>query len=306
MAGEWTMASFTLGLPDSLWQPGDKNVNNHTVVTPLDGQNVAVPRQTYPNGQIMNSVLPDWTRDYFERGYAQRWALRAPSDQVREEVKGLWTLLQLSPASRVIDVGCGHGKHALALAGRGGEVIGLDFATALLDRARQLAVELGVPVRWIRGDMRQVPLRSGCAHAVTLCDAFGFFDSDEEHDAVLREAARILIPGGRLAIKVVNGGMVLDDFRETERQELEGVAISITNTLTHDPPRLTQRVSIRGARGDGEYERRQRLYRADELCAVVTRGGFSKVDAYAGADGARFDPAASSAIWIIAERRSAP
>jgi cyclopropane fatty-acyl-phospholipid synthase-like methyltransferase len=62
---------------------------------------------------------PDWTGDYFERGYAQRWGLSAPSDQVRLEASGLWNLLRLAPASRVIDIGCGHGRHALALAERG-------------------------------------------------------------------------------------------------------------------------------------------------------------------------------------------
>jgi 2-polyprenyl-3-methyl-5-hydroxy-6-metoxy-1,4-benzoquinol methylase len=80
--------------------------------------------------------MPDWTREYFERGYAQRWGLLAPSDSTRLEAAGLWTLLQLSPACRIIDIGCGHGKHALPLAERGAEVIGLDFAAALLNRAR--------------------------------------------------------------------------------------------------------------------------------------------------------------------------
>jgi cyclopropane fatty-acyl-phospholipid synthase-like methyltransferase len=82
--------------------------------------------------------MPDWAREYFERGYAQRWGLPALSDQVRLEANGVYNLLQLSPASRVIDIGCGHGRHAVALAERGADVIGLDFAVALLSRARHL------------------------------------------------------------------------------------------------------------------------------------------------------------------------
>jgi len=65
-------------------------------------------------------------------------------------------------------------------------------------------------------------------------DAFGFFDTEGEDEAVLREAARVLTVGGRLAMKVVNGGLVLDSFRETEREECDGVVISISNTLTDD------------------------------------------------------------------------
>jgi ubiquinone/menaquinone biosynthesis C-methylase UbiE len=245
----------------------------------------------------------DWTRDYFERGYAQRWALLAPSDRVRHDASFLWTLLHPSQSSRLIDIGCGHGKHALALAGRGSEIIGIDFAVTLLNRARQLADGLRIDVRLIRGDMRRLPLRAECAEAAILMDAFGFFDTEDEQDAVLREAARVLIVGGRLAMKVVNGGLVLDSFRDIEREERDGVVVSISNTLTNDPPRLTQRIKIKGTRGVGEYERRQRLYRVDELSAALERAGFDVAGVFGSPDGAVFNPATSSAIWIVARLR---
>jgi ubiquinone/menaquinone biosynthesis C-methylase UbiE len=249
--------------------------------------------------------MPGWAREYFERGYAQRWLLRAPSDHVRVEAGGLWKWLQLSPTSRIIDIGCGHGPHALALAEQGAEVIGLDFAVTLLDRARRLAAELRTQVHWIRGDMRRLPFRSECADAAIVLDALGFFDTEEEHDAVLLEAARVLATGGRLVLKVVNGGMVLDDFHETAREEREGTVISISNTLTFNPPRLTQRVTISGDRGHGEYERRQRLYRVDELRTVLEHVGFSVMGVFAGPNGAPFEPALSSTMWIVGQRGGA-
>lgn len=254
---------------------------------------------------INRVTIPDWTREYFERGYGQRWGLRAPSDQVRLEADGLWDLLQLSPASRIIDIGCGHGRHALVLAERGASVVGLDFAVALLNRAQQLAAERRTHASWIRGDMRRLPIRSGCADAALLMDAFGFFDTEEEHEDVLREAARALAERGRLMLKVVNGGCVLDDFREMEREDRDGTVTAVFNSLTFDPPRLTQRISVSGARGHGEYERRQRLYRVDELFALLERAGFTIAGAYANPNGAPFESAASSTMWIVGQRRGA-
>lgn len=245
--------------------------------------------------------MPDWAHEYFERGYGQRWRLLPPTDHVRREVAALWTLLQLAPHSRVIDIGCGHGRHALALAERGVEVAGIDFAVALLTRARQLERELGTRCSWVRGDMRRLPFRPESAAGAIIMDAFGFFDSDDEHDAVLREAARVLMPGRCLAMKVVNGGRVLDDFREIEREERDGVVVSIVNSLTVDPPRLIQRVSISGGRG--EYERRQRLYRADEICAALERAGLSVVSLLGDSDGAPFDAAISATLWVVAQVR---
>jgi SAM-dependent methyltransferase len=245
--------------------------------------------------------MSDWVCGYFERGYAQRWGLAAPGDLVRLEAEGLHNLLQLSSASRVIDIGCGHGRHAFALAERGVDVIGLDLTVALLKRAQHLAVELDRQARWVRGDMRRLPFRSGSAGAAIVLDALGFFETDEEHETVLREAARVLTPGGRLGLKIVNGGPVLEGFRDKDRVEPDGAVVSISRTLMLDPPRLTERISIRGSRGDGEYERRQRLYRIEELVAILERVGFAIVGVYARPDGTPFDPAASPTMWIVGQ-----
>jgi hypothetical protein len=135
-------------------------------------------------------------------------------------------------------------------------------------------------------------------------DAFGFFDTDDENEAVLREAARVLTSGGRLGLKVVNGGHVLDTFREVDLEERDGTVASVSRTLTFGPPRMTERIRVSGSRGTGEYERRQRLYRLEELRAALERVGLSFVGAFANPDGSRFEPT-SPAMWIVAERRDA-
>lgn len=248
-------------------------------------------------------MATDWARDYFERGYGQRWGLRPPSDQVRLEAGGLWTLLRMAPGARLIDIGCGHGRHALALATLGADVIGIDNAVALLNRARDLAAHAHAAIHLIRGDMRRLPVQSGCADAAISMDAFGFFDTDEEHEAVLREAAGVLTAGGRLALKIVNGGQVIDNFRSTDRQEQDGTVVTIARSLAAGPARMTERVSVSGRRGSGEYERRQRLYRVDELRAALERSGFDVEHVFSQADGAPFDPHLSTTMWFVCQRR---
>jgi hypothetical protein len=135
-----------------------------------------------------------------------------------------------------------------------------------------------------------------------MMDTFGFFDTEDEHAAVLQEAARVLTTDRRLVLKVVNGGPILDAFRETDREERDGVVISVSSTLTMDPLRMTQRISVSGTRGHGEYERRQRLYRVEELGAALEHVGFGIVGVFASPDGATFEPTVSSTIWIVGQR----
>lgn len=248
--------------------------------------------------------MSDWAQEYFERGYTQRWGVPPITDQTRLEVNGVSKHLNLAPSSRIVDIGCGLGRHAVALAQRGSKIIGVDFAVALLIEAQHLGAELGAQVHWVRGDMRRLPLRSEYFDAAILRDAFGFFEAEEDNEAVLTDVERILVPHGRVCLKVVNGGLILAKFRANDCEEREGTVVTISRTLVLEPPRMREKITVNGSRGIGEYERRQRLYRPAEIYNMVERAGFSILGVFANTDGTPFQPAVSRAMWLIGERKA--
>jgi ubiquinone/menaquinone biosynthesis C-methylase UbiE len=243
--------------------------------------------------------MSDWGQKYFEQGYAQRWGLPPITDQIRDEVDGLWKQLKLTRGSRVADIGCGPGRKALALAQRGAAVVGVDFAGALLTEAQRLGAQLNIHADWVRGDMRTLPLHSQSFDAAISMDAFGFFETEDENEAVLASVARILAPGGRLGMKLVNGTPILADFRGSDRAEREGTVVTISRTLTLNPSRMIEKISVTGSRGNGEYERRQRLYQPEEINKMFERAGLSIAGIFADAHGMQFEPETSKTMWII-------
>ncbi len=154
--------------------------------------------------------------------------------------------------------------------------------------------------------MRRLPLRSASFDAVTLMDAFGFFEAEEENEAVLAELARVMVPGGRFALKVVNGNAILAKFRDTDREERDDTVVTLSRTLALDPPRMIERIVVSDSRGTAEYERRQRLYQAQDLCGMLDRAGLSVVIVTASALGAAFEPATSATMWVIGQRIATP
>jgi len=243
--------------------------------------------------------MSEWASHYFEHGYAQRWGVLPVTELVRRDTACLWDRLQLSPGRHVVDLGCGHGRYALALAAHGAEVVGVDFAASLLREAKQRGLAAGLRPQWVRGDIRRVPLGQGSCEAAVVMDAFGFFEEEDDNERVLAEAARVLVPGGRLALKVVNGEPILAGFRHADREERDGVVVTVSRSLMLEPPRMLERVSVSGSRGSGQYERRQRLYKAEELAATATRVGFTIVGLFADACGAVFEPTTSATMWVI-------
>ena len=175
------------------------------------------------------------------------------TERIRRDTACLWDRLQLRPGAHVVDLGCGHGRYALALAEHGAHVVGVDFAASLLQEAKQLGAAAGLLAQWVRGDIRRVALRRGSCDAVVVMDAFGFFEHEDENERVLAEAARILVPGGCLALKVVNGEPIVAGFRHADREERDGVVVTVSRSLMLEPPRMIERLSVGRSRGNGQY-----------------------------------------------------
>jgi SAM-dependent methyltransferase len=110
--------------------------------------------------------------------------------------------LGLEPGMRVLDVGCGPGRHAVALAERGLEVLGVDISERFVELARAAAPP---GATFLRADARALSFDGEFDAAISLCQgAFGLtggpgapLDGD---GAVLDGMARALRPGGRLAV----------------------------------------------------------------------------------------------------------
>jgi SAM-dependent methyltransferase len=110
-----------------------------------------------------------------------------------QEVDFLVSELALRPGMRLLDVGCGPGRHARALGRRGMEVVGIDIAADFL--------AIAGPGSWVRADARRLPLRAGSFDAaISLCQGgFGLMGGADD-SAVVVQMAQSVRTGGRVAL----------------------------------------------------------------------------------------------------------
>ncbi len=117
-----------------------------------------------------------------------------------QEVEFLVETLALAPGMRVLDVGCGPGRHALALARRGIAVVGVDHSPEFVQLARDAAAAEAVPAEFRELDVRELAYDAEFDATICLCQGgFGLLGGRDEPEVFARIAAS-LRPGGRLAL----------------------------------------------------------------------------------------------------------
>jgi SAM-dependent methyltransferase len=198
----------------------------------------------------------------------------------------VWLLLELQPGMSVLDLACGHGALANALAARGCEVTGLDSSAVFLDRARTDAAAMAVAVEYILGDMRQLPAWTGrFDRLVNWTTAFGYFD-DSTNRNVLAEMARVLRPGGRMAMDLDNLTKFLASYTPSRITATRDNGDMLVDRHHLDP--LTGRFEVeRTVVRDGQARRLtflKRLFGFPELRDWCAAAGFTTVAGY-GEDG---------------------
>jgi 2-polyprenyl-6-hydroxyphenyl methylase/3-demethylubiquinone-9 3-methyltransferase len=147
---------------------------------------------------IDNGIYDHWGEHWYT-GQDHVGLLRAQSAPLTAWVIGEVTGRLASGRVRVLDLGCGAGFMANRLAEHGFEVTGVDASEQSLSVAARH--DTTGRVRYLRGDVRQLPVADAAFDAVTAMD---LLEHVEEPELVIAEAARVLAPGGLFLFHTFN------------------------------------------------------------------------------------------------------
>ncbi|MDF1836780.1 MAG: class I SAM-dependent methyltransferase [Planctomycetota bacterium] len=226
----------------------------------------------------MSQAEKPWFETAFESGYLDVYPHR-DLDAARVEVA--W-LMKQGVGGRTLDLCCGFGRHSLALLENGVDVIGLDLSADLLSQAKNLEGGEALAGRLLRGDVRYLPFASGSVDSlVNLFSSFGYF-GEAGDQGVLDEITRVLRPGSRLVMDLMNPDRIRAGLVPESRTERDGFVLLESRRLEDSGQRVTKQVRIVNVDGrERSWKEDVRLYSPDRMGKLLQERGI-EVDRVAG------------------------
>ena len=175
---------------------------------------------------------PEWFRPWFNtEAYHILYGHRSEKE-AQQLVNKLCASEWLGKEGKLLDAGCGSGRHSRSFAEQGWDVIGIDLSENSIQAARSLGLnQANDSVQFEVEDLRNIHLRrewqEGFDVVANFFTSVGYFETEEEHQAVFQGFAQALRPGGRLFIDFLNAPQVISNLSAHDTIEKEGIAFTI-------------------------------------------------------------------------------
>ena len=197
------------------------------------------------------------------------------------EVDFILEELKLQPGSKILDMGCGTGRHAIELAKRGYHVTGVDISSGMIAEGKKNATEAGIEIKWIHSDAVKFTTSEKFDAALCLCEgAFCLLNMDDdliEHDLnILRNIYASLKHGTKLIMTTLNGYRMIRQFtgEDIERGSFDPVSLCEIVPVEYDTPDGKKEVMIK-----------QHGYMPSDLSLLFKLAGFDIENIWGGTAG---------------------
>jgi len=224
-----------------------------------------------------------WYETLFEN-YGEKYDNESFAQGTQGECDFIEKELNYDKSLRIIDVGCGTGRHSIELTKRGYLMTGIDLSESLLEKARAKANQNSLQIEFLVHDARNLPFDQQFDVAIMMCEGgFPLMETDEMNYEILRNVSKSLKDKAKFIFTTLNG--LFPVFNSIEAfcasNTDDGNATYHNNTfdiMTFRDHNITKVVDDNGE--EKELECNERYYIPSEITWLLKTLGFSKIEIF--------------------------
>ena len=251
-----------------------------------------------------------WYEQLFEN-YANQYEKESFVQGTGGECDFIEQELNYNKSLRILDVGCGTGRHSIELTKRGYKITGIDFSEAQIKKARQKASKQNLEIEFLRHDARDLPFHNEFDVAIMLCEGgFPLMETDEMNFEILRNVSDALNVQCKFIFTTLNGLFPLHHSIEKFCSANSGKSDATYHKnkfdlMTFRDYNITEFTDDSGKKIT--LESNERFYVPSEITWLLKSLGFQQIDIYGAKLGAysRKDPLTTEdfEMLVIAEKK---
>jgi 2-polyprenyl-3-methyl-5-hydroxy-6-metoxy-1,4-benzoquinol methylase len=189
---------------------------------------------------------------FFDGYYKDIWKTIIPAELTVKEVDFMLPYFQLQPGSKVLDLMCGYGRHALALAEKGIAVTAVDNLDEYVAEVKKIAKEKSLSVNAIKANAATYIPEGIFELAICMGNSLNFFPANELK-TILKNTASHLQPGGHLLINSWSiAEIAFKDFSSNSWSEINGIKFLSASRFLFKPTRFETTGTMIAADGSME------------------------------------------------------
>ena len=223
-------------------------------------------------------------------------------ERSRDEVESLISLLDISAPQRVLDLGCGFGRHAVEFAELGFDTTGIDPSAAMIDAATHLASTRSIAGVTFSTDLANA--EGPFDAAVAMFTTIGQVGADQaSNEAIINEVAARLSPGAGLLVEVPQREAAVAQLVAHDAFGSGDNSTTINRRFDPATFRVHETFEVVQDGVERSFDLAYRLFDQTELEQLLTSAGFERIEFFADLDGNQLE--ASSPTMIALARRPA-
>lgn len=214
----------------------------------------------------------EWFKDWFNTPeYLSVYRHRNESD-AEQHIHLITDNILLHPNSKILDMACGAGRHAVILARKGYDVTGVDLSENLLSIAKQISLNENLPANFIHSDIREFNPDIKYDLILNLFTSFGYFETDSENISILQKAYHLLKDKGSFVLDVFNSHYLKKNLVEFSEEKINNAEIHQYREIKDK--RVIKKIVVTKNGKLNNYFESVRMYSKEELEIILNKIGF--------------------------------
>ena len=238
-----------------------------------------------------------WFKDWFNSDYYHILYKNRNNKEAKVFIDNLIEHLNLTRNSKLIDIGCGKGRHASYFNEKGMNVVGIDLAKNSITEAKK---NTNSSLQFKVHDMREVFKKNHFDIATNLFTSFGYFENQDDNIKTLNAIANNLKKEGILIIDFMNAYKVMHNLVNQEEKIINNITFKIKRRI--EKKTVVKEILIKDRNIKKEFKEKVDLLTLDDFSKLIHKTGLEILNIFGNYNLEKFDKKKSERLILIVKK----